>query len=478
MNRILALRPAVESRDRGLTARRPAAEGTGATRRFARSSAKPSKRSSPAATPWSSCPRAAASRCASSCRRWWNRARGQGQGQETASSLARHLAAHRVDEGPGRRPGRAGRAAACLHSGQTAAERQPALAMVREGVCRLLYVAPERARRRRRATTSRAGRRDGVRYVAIDEAHCISQWGHDFRPEYRQLGALRVRFGVSIHAFTATATPRVRADIVSELGLRDRRCWSARSIGRTSRIECGRARSCKQQIHDVLARHRERGGHHLLPVAPRGRRRWPRGCRARASARFPITRASPTRCATRTRTRSSNEDVDVDGGDGGLRHGHRSARRAVRRCTPARRDRSSTTSRKRDARDATACPPNACSSPHRPTSRGGAACSRRNGERSEQVRLLMRDMERYAAATSCRHRALVEYFGAAAATHAVRRVRLVPRRAGAHRRAGRRSRRRSCRRRAHRPALGRRRTSSPSCAARRARRWPRAGTRS
>jgi ATP-dependent DNA helicase RecQ len=62
----------------------------------------------------------------------------------------------------------------------------------------------------------------GVRRFAIDEAHCISHWGHDFRPEYRQLALLRERFpAASLHAYTATATPRVRADVASQLGLRD-----------------------------------------------------------------------------------------------------------------------------------------------------------------------------------------------------------------------------------------------------------------
>ncbi|MBX3372990.1 MAG: DNA helicase RecQ [Phycisphaeraceae bacterium] len=109
--------------------------------------------------------------------------------------------------------------AAALHSGLDAAER----AGLREGVLagryRLLFVSPERL------VTSEMQNliaRLDVRAFAIDEAHCISQWGHDFRPEYRQLAVLRDRFpAASVHAFTATATPRVRDDIIAQLDLRD-----------------------------------------------------------------------------------------------------------------------------------------------------------------------------------------------------------------------------------------------------------------
>jgi ATP-dependent DNA helicase RecQ len=109
--------------------------------------------------------------------------------------------------------------AAYLNSSQSAGERATVERDLARGVLNLLYIAPERltlpgfADRLRHAQPA---------FVAVDEAHCISQWGHDFRPEYRQLRVLRELFpGVAVHAYTATATPEVRADIVSELRLAD-----------------------------------------------------------------------------------------------------------------------------------------------------------------------------------------------------------------------------------------------------------------
>ncbi len=95
------------------------------------------------------------------------------------------------------------------------------LRSVRSAVCdqrlKLLYVSPERLLTD--ATLELlAGKRPA--FIAIDEAHCISHWGHDFRPEYRSLGSLKQRFpGVSLHGFTATATSQVRTDILSSLTL-------------------------------------------------------------------------------------------------------------------------------------------------------------------------------------------------------------------------------------------------------------------
>ncbi len=113
----------------------------------------------------------------------------------------------------------AGVPAAFLNSSQSGRERAAVEAGLAAGRYQLLYVAPERLvmdgflERLRRARPA---------FFAVDEAHCISQWGHDFRPEYRQLRVLREAFpGVAVHAYTATATPPVRADIVAELRLRD-----------------------------------------------------------------------------------------------------------------------------------------------------------------------------------------------------------------------------------------------------------------
>jgi hypothetical protein len=81
-----------------------------------------------------------------------------------------------------------------------------------------------------------------IAFFAIDEAHCISEWGHEFRPEYRQLSALRQYFPDSpIAAFTASATRHVRHDILQQLQLRSRTSISSASIGPICATWCGSA---------------------------------------------------------------------------------------------------------------------------------------------------------------------------------------------------------------------------------------------
>ncbi len=109
-------------------------------------------------------------------------------------------------------------AAAAIHSGLPFAERRQAEFQLAAGNLRLVYAAPERLASP--AFISSLARANIARLI-VDEAHCISQWGHDFRPDYTRLGRLRSDLNVPVAAFTATATPDVREDIEGELGLRD-----------------------------------------------------------------------------------------------------------------------------------------------------------------------------------------------------------------------------------------------------------------
>ncbi len=109
--------------------------------------------------------------------------------------------------------------AVALHSGLTDAEASDAEARLEAGEVRLLFAAPERLLTYR---TRSLLRRLQPGAIVIDEAHCISHWGHDFRPEYRRLTDLKETLpDATWHAFTATATERVREDIAIQLGLRD-----------------------------------------------------------------------------------------------------------------------------------------------------------------------------------------------------------------------------------------------------------------
>lgn len=152
----------------------------------------------------------------------------------------------------------AGVAATFLNSSLEPGEAGPRIRGLHSGEFRLLYVAPERL--------MLSGflddlKRWNVTLFAIDEAHCISEWGHDFRPEYRQLATLRAHFPeVPMMALTATATERVRQDICTQLKLKDPSVYVA-SFNRpnlTYRISA--KRGAYEQIIDFIRERRRESG--------------------------------------------------------------------------------------------------------------------------------------------------------------------------------------------------------------------------
>ncbi len=118
-----------------------------------------------------------------------------------------------------------GVSATFLNSTLAPEENRSRLDAIRSGTVKLVYLAPERLMS---GDFLSVVRNWNVTAIAIDEAHCISEWGHDFRPEYRRLRELRAALpGVPAIALTATATPRVRKDILTQLALNDAACYLA-----------------------------------------------------------------------------------------------------------------------------------------------------------------------------------------------------------------------------------------------------------
>ena len=118
---------------------------------------------------------------------------------------------------------RRGMAAAALNSAQEPARQREVVEAVRQGAVKLLYVSPERLER---LASTLGGMGVRVALLAVDEAHCISEWGHDFRPSYRLLLAARIRLGrPPVVALTGSATPEVRKDIATSLRLGGARRW-------------------------------------------------------------------------------------------------------------------------------------------------------------------------------------------------------------------------------------------------------------
>jgi ATP-dependent DNA helicase RecQ len=148
-----------------------------------------------------------------------------------------------------------------INSSLDRAEISRRFARLERGELKLLYVAPERLLQSEFEgdVMPRLQATQGISCVVVDEAHCVSEWGHDFRPEYRQLHRLRTRFpDIPIAAFTATATERVRQDIVRQLALREPRIHIA-SFNRPNLHYAVRPKS-KAAYAEVLERARSDNG--------------------------------------------------------------------------------------------------------------------------------------------------------------------------------------------------------------------------
>ena len=141
--------------------------------------------------------------------------------------------------------------AACINSALSPAEQAERIRQMQAGDLDLLYIAPERFRSPRFVE---ALRHTKIQLLAIDEAHCISEWGHDFRPDYARLGWFRQRVGEpTTIALTATATPTVRDDIIKQLQLDSPRIFMAGFSRPNLRFEVTHARSNKEKDAKLLA---------------------------------------------------------------------------------------------------------------------------------------------------------------------------------------------------------------------------------
>jgi ATP-dependent DNA helicase RecQ len=300
--------------------------------------------------------------------------------------------------------------AGLYNSSLSADEKSTVAAGLRGGQYRLLYVSPERLVGEGGGDFLALLSQCQISFVAIDEAHCVSQWGHDFRPEYRRLGRLRELLpDVSLHAFTATATSRVRSDITSTLALRDPIEFVG-SFDRPNLLYRVLPRGAlKRQLLDIVERHRREPG--IIYCTSRREvdslSEWLTGLGVPA-----LPYHAGLSDAERRRNQDSflNEDVDVVVAT--VAFGMGIDRSNVRFVVHAGAPRSLEHYQQESGR----------------AGRDGleAECVlissaadfmkwrlmlERSGELSSANEVLLRQMERYATGVSCRHRHLAEYFG-------------------------------------------------------------------
>jgi ATP-dependent DNA helicase RecQ len=300
--------------------------------------------------------------------------------------------------------------AALYNSTLGADEKASVSAGLRAGKYRLLYVSPERLAGEGSDGFLARLTQCGVTFVAVDEAHCISQWGHDFRPEYRQLGRLRTVFpGASLHAFTATATARVRRDIAAQLELRAP-VELVGSFDRPNLIYRVLARAnLKRQILDVLARRTGQAG----IIYCTSRREVDALAAWLSETGF---RAKPYHAGLADDERSRNQDAFLDEHADiivatvafGMGIDRSDVRFVVHAGSPQSLEHYQQESGRagRDGLEAECVLIYSTADFLK-----WRLMLERNGELTDARRTLLREMERYAASVGCRHRHLVGYFG-------------------------------------------------------------------
>lgn len=300
--------------------------------------------------------------------------------------------------------------AAYFNSSLTPRQQDIVARRLLDGAYRLLYVAPERLVGGGSDRFCQLLAECRPLYVAIDEAHCISQWGHDFRPEYRQLGRLREVFpGISLHGFTATATERVRQDIAAQLGLREPQ-FLVGSFDRPNLFYRARRRQgFYRQLRAVLDRHVGEAG----IVYCQSRKEVDKlSARLRDDGFRAVPYHAGLSDADRHRFQEDflNERADVVVAT--VAFGMGIDRSNVRYVVHAAAPRSLEHYQQEAGRAGRDGLEAECALFYSPadfmTWRRMLADS---GELDESALQQMREMERYAAQTRCRHRSLVEYFG-------------------------------------------------------------------
>jgi ATP-dependent DNA helicase RecQ len=305
-----------------------------------------------------------------------------------------------------------GVSAAALNSSLDADERRQVYHDLDAGRCQLLYVTPERLVGDG-GDGFRTRLRDwGVSFVAVDEAHCISQWGHEFRPEYRRLAELRDDFpDISIHAFTATATLQVREDIASQLALRDPEFLVGNFDRPNLHYRVLLRAGLKDQIRRVVDRHPNEAGI-IYCVSRKEVEKLAAWLDESGHRALPYHAGLPD--ATRRRNQEAFLEERVDVMVATVAFGMGIDRSNIRYVIHAGSPRSVEHYQQESGRAGRDGLEAECVLLY-----SGADYARwrqmleQSGELSDTARRLLRDMERYAAGTRCRHRFLVEYFGQA-----------------------------------------------------------------